>query len=127
MDYPENENPIVVGVTVALQAGEQENIAAQMRELIAKRQEKQPLEYPSAGSFFKRPTGHFAGALIEQAELKGYRVGDAQVSEKHAGFVVNRGKATAAELCQLCENVQAIVYEKAGVRLEPEVRFVGEF
>jgi UDP-N-acetylmuramate dehydrogenase len=127
MDYPENKNPIVVGVTVALQAGEQENIAAQMRELIAKRQEKQPLEYPSAGSFFKRPTGHFAGALIEQAGLKGYRVGDAQVSEKHAGFVVNRGKATAAELCQLCENVQAIVYEKAGVRLEPEVRFVGEF
>lgn len=127
MDYPENGNPIVVGVTLSLQAGEREVIAARMRELIAKRQEKQPLEYPSAGSFFKRPTGHFAGALIEQAGLKGYRIGDAQVSEKHAGFVVNRGKATARELCQLCEDVQAIVYEKAGVRLEPEVRFVGEF
>ncbi len=127
MDYPVDENPIVVGVTLSLQAGEREVIAARMRELIAKRQEKQPLEYPSAGSFFKRPTGHFAGALIEQAGLKGYRVGDAQVSEKHAGFVVNRGKATARELCQLCEDVQAIVYEKAGVRLEPEVRFVGEF
>lgn len=127
MDYPENGNPIVVGVTLSLQTGEREIIAARMRELIAKRQEKQPLEYPSAGSFFKRPTGHFAGALIEQAGLKGYRVGDAQVSEKHAGFVVNRGKATARELCQLCEDVQAIVYEKAGVRLEPEVRFVGEF
>lgn len=127
MDYPENENPIVVGVTLALQAGDHETIAARMRELIKKRQEKQPLEYPSAGSFFKRPTGHFAGALIEEAGLKGYRVGDAQVSEKHAGFVVNRGKATAQELCQLCEDVQAVVYEKAGVRLEPEVRFVGEF
>ena len=127
MDYPENENPIVVGVTLALQNGEQEIIAAQMKELIAKRQEKQPLEYPSAGSFFKRPAGHFAGALIEQAGLKGYRVGDAQVSEKHAGFVVNRGKATAEELRQLCRDVQTIVCDKAGVRLEPEVRFVGEF
>ncbi len=127
MDYPEYNNPIVVGVTLALTAGDREMIAAQMKELIAKRQEKQPLEYPSAGSFFKRPTGHFAGALIEQAGLKGYRVGDAQVSEKHAGFVVNRGKATARELCQLCKDVQAIVREKTGVRLEPEVRFVGKF
>ncbi len=127
MNYPTDENPIVVGVTLSLQTGEREEIAAKMRDLIARRQEKQPLEYPSAGSFFKRPTGHFAGALIEQAGLKGYRVGDAQVSEKHAGFVVNRGKATAKELCQLCKDVQTIVYEKAGVRLEPEVRFVGEF
>lgn len=127
MDYPENGNPIVVGVTLSLQTGERETIAARMRELIAKRQEKQPLEYPSAGSFFKRPTGHFAGALIEQAGLKGYRVGDAQVSEKHAGFVVNRGNATARELCQLCEDVQAIVWQRTGVRLEPEVRFVGVF
>ncbi len=127
MDYPDDDTPIVVGVTLALQTGDRETIAARMRELIAKRQEKQPLEYPSAGSFFKRPTGHFAGALIEEAGLKGYRVGDAQVSEKHAGFVVNRGNATARELCQLCEDVQAIVWQKAGVRLEPEVRFVGEF
>ena len=127
MDYPENENPIVVGVTLNLQTGEREVIAARMRELISKRQEKQPLEYPSAGSFFKRPTGYFAGALIDEAGLKGYRVGDAQVSEKHAGFVVNRGNATATELCQLCEDVQTIVEQKSGVRLEPEVRFVGEF
>lgn len=127
MDYPTDENPIVVGVTLSLQAGEQHTIAARMKELITKRQEKQPLEYPSAGSFFKRPTGHFAGALIEQAGLKGYRVGDAQVSEKHAGFVVNRGNATARDLCQLCKDVQTIVEQKAGVRLEPEVRFVGEF
>lgn len=127
MDYPAEETPIVVGVTLSLQAGDREAIAARMKELIAKRQEKQPLEYPSAGSFFKRPTGYFAGALIEEAGLKGYRVGDAQVSEKHAGFVVNRGKATARDLCQLCTDVQTVVREKAGVRLEPEVRFVGEF
>lgn len=127
MDYPTNENPIVVGVTLALQTGDRDAIAARMKELIAKRQEKQPLEYPSAGSFFKRPTGHFAGALIEESGLKGYRVGDAQVSEKHAGFVINRGNATARDLCQLCKDVQTIVEQKAGVRLEPEVRFVGEF
>ncbi len=127
MDYPTDENPIVVGVTLALQTGDHDAIASQMKELIAKRQEKQPLEYPSAGSFFKRPTGYFAGALIEQAGLKGYRVGDAQVSEKHAGFVVNRGNATAHDLCHLCKDVQAIVEQKAGVKLEPEVRFVGEF
>ena len=127
MDHPTDEAPIVVGVTLALQTGERDAIAAQMKELIAKRQEKQPLEYPSAGSFFKRPTGHFAGALIEEAGLKGYRVGDAQVSEKHAGFVVNRGNATAEELCQLCKDVQTIVEQKTGVRLEPEVRFIGEF
>ncbi len=127
MDYPINEQPIIVGVRLALQAGDRDTIAARMKELIAKRQEKQPLEYPSAGSFFKRPAGHFAGALIEQAGLKGYRVGDAQVSEKHAGFVINRGNATARELCQLCEDVQATVEQKTGIRLEPEVRFVGEF
>lgn len=127
MDYPENENPIVVGVTLNLQAGEREVIAARMRELIAKRQEKQPLEYPSAGSFFKRPTGYFAGALVEEAGLKGYRVGDAQVSEKHAGFVINRGNATATELRQLCKDVQTVVEQQSGVHLEPEVRFIGEF
>ncbi len=127
MDYSADEHPIVVGVTLSLAVGDREAIAATMRELIAKRQEKQPLEYPSAGSFFKRPTGYFAGALIQEAGLKGYRVGDAQISEKHAGFVVNRGKATARELCQLCEDVQTIIWQKAGVRLEPEVRFVGEF
>ena len=127
MDYPENENPIVVGVTLNLQAGEREVIAAKMRELIAKRQEKQPLEFPSAGSFFKRPTGYFAGALIEEAGLKGYRVGDAQVSEKHAGFVINRGNASATELNQLCKDVQTIVEKQSGVHLEPEVRFIGEF
>ncbi len=127
MDVPAGQTPIVVRAHVALQAGNGEEIAARMKELIQKRQEKQPLEYPSAGSFFKRPIGHFAGALIEEAGLKGYRVGDAQVSEKHAGFVVNRGNATAADLKQLCADVQAIIFKNAGVQLEPEVRFVGEF
>ncbi len=118
---------IVAGVTVRLAPGERETIAARMKELMHRRQEKQPLEYPSAGSFFKRPEGHFAGALIEQTGLKGYRVGDAQVSEKHAGFVINRGHATAADICRLCQDVQEQVYAAHGVRLEPEVRFVGEF
>ena len=118
---------IVTGVTLKLQAGDKEAIAAAMKDLMGRRRDKQPLEYPSAGSFFKRPTGYFAGARVEQTGLKGFRVGDAQVSEKHAGFVVNRGNATAAEMLELCRQVQEKVYEAHGVRLEPEVRFVGEF
>ena len=87
--------------------------------------DKQPLDVPSAGSTFKRPEGHFAGALIDEAGLRGYRVGDAQVSDKHCGFVVNKGNATAADVLQLIENVQRIVYEDSGVHLEPEVRMIG--
>ena len=127
MDYTAEKQPIIVGVYFKLTAGERDEIAATMKNLIAKRQEKQPLEFPSAGSFFKRPTGYFAGALVEQAGMKGYCVGGAQVSEKHAGFVINRGNATAADLRQLCEDVQNAVWKQAQVRLEPEVRFVGEF
>ncbi|MBQ8683642.1 MAG: UDP-N-acetylmuramate dehydrogenase [Clostridia bacterium] len=118
---------IVTGVTIQLQPGDRETIAARMKELMTRRQDKQPLEYPSAGSFFKRPTGYFAGALIEQAGLKGYTVGGAQVSEKHAGFVINRGGATAADILALCRDVQDAIWAKNAVRLEPEVRFVGEF
>ena len=118
---------IVTGVTLQLKSGDYDTIAAKMKDLMGRRRDKQPLEYPSAGSFFKRPTGYFAGALVEQMGLKGFRVGDAQVSEKHAGFVVNRGHATAAEMLELCRQVQEKVYEAHGVRLEPEVRFVGEF
>ena len=118
---------VVIGVTLKQKEGNQEDIVARMKELMARRQEKQPLEYPSAGSFFKRPLGHFAGALIEQAGLKGYTVGGAQISEKHAGFIVNRGGATAADIRQLCADVQQIIREKDGVQLEPEVRFIGEF
>ncbi len=123
-----NEMPgIITGATFRLQSGNKDAITARMKELMGKRQEKQPLEYPSAGSFFKRPEGYFAGALIEQAGLKGYTVGGAQISEKHAGFVINRGNATAADVLALCHQVQEIILKKNGVKLEPEVRFVGEF
>ena len=101
-----------------------EEIQNTMKELNAKRRKKQPLEYPSAGSTFKRPEGYFAGKLIEDAGLRGYRVGDAQVSEKHCGFVVNRGKATCAEVLQLIGDVQKTVKEQFGVQLEPEVRII---
>ena len=96
-----------------------------MDELRQKRVEKQPLEYPSAGSTFKRPEGHFAGKLIEDAGLRGFRVGDAQVSEKHCGFVINRGNATAAQIIELMQRVQERVLEMSGVVLEPEVRLLG--
>ena len=89
-----------------------------------RRREKQPLEYPSAGSTFKRPEGHFAGTLIDRCGLKGLTVGGAQVSEKHAGFVINRGGATCADVRGLIRKIQETVYEETGVRLEPEVGFI---
>lgn len=104
----------------------EEEIRSVMAELREKRMEKQPLEYPSAGSTFKRPEGYFAGKLIQDAGLRGYRVGDAQVSEKHCGFVINRGNATATEILQLIHDVQEKVQEKFGVTLETEVRILGE-
>ena len=119
------EGWIVLGASFRLEAGEAAAIAGAMQDYAARRKEKQPLEYPSAGSFFKRPAGHFAGALIEGAGLKGCAVGGAQVSEKHAGFLINRGGATARDFLRLMEQVQQAVYEKYQVRLEPEVRIVG--
>lgn len=118
---------IVTGATLQLQIGDHDAIWAKMKDLMARRHDKQPLEYPSAGSFFKRPEGYFAGKLIQDAGLKGFTVGGAQVSEKHAGFVINRGGATAADLAELRNQVQEKVYAEFGVRLETEVRFVGEF
>lgn len=118
---------IVVGATLQLQPGDYDTIWAKMKDLMARRHAKQPLEYPSAGSFFKRPTGYFAGKLIQDAGLKGFTVGGAQVSEKHAGFVINRGGATAADLVELRNQVHDKVFAEFGVHLEPEVRFVGEF
>ena len=118
---------IVTGATLQLQPGDYDTIWAKMKELMTRRHDKQPLEYPSAGSFFKRPAGYFAGKLIQDAGLKGFTVGGAQVSEKHAGFVVNRGGATAADLVALRDQVHDKVYAEFGVHLEPEVRFVGEF
>ena len=118
---------IVLGVTLQLTPGDYDTIAATMKDLMNRRREKQPLEYPSAGSFFKRPEGYFAGKLIQDAGLKGFAVGDAQISEKHAGFVVNRGAATAADMVELCRQVQDKIMQTDGVLLEPEVRFIGEF
>ena len=118
---------VVLEAEMNLSPGEKDAIYAYMEELKEKRVTKQPLEYPSAGSTFKRPKGHFAGALIEQAGLRGFAVGGAQVSEKHCGFVVNRGNATAADIRSLMEQVQQQVSEKFGVMLEPEVKFVGKF
>ena len=91
---------------------------------MASRTEKQPLEYPSCGSAFKRPAGHFAGALIQEAGLKGFSIGGAQVSEKHAGFVINKGGATAEDVKALLAHVQKVVYEKYGVLLEPEIQII---
>lgn len=123
---PEN-HMIVLDTVLALEKGDAAVIEERMATLRRQRCEKQPLEYPSAGSTFKRPEGYFAGKLIQDAGLKGYRIGDAQVSEKHCGFVINRGGATAAQIRQLICDVQGKVEEQFGVRLETEVRFVGEF
>ena len=98
-----------------------------MDELRVQRTTKQPLEYPSAGSTFKRPEGYFAGKLIQDAGLRGFQVGGAQVSEKHCGFVINKGDATATDVWELMQQVSAIVKEKFGVDLEPEVKRLGEF
>lgn len=117
---------VVLSARFALTPGDPEAIAAHMRELNARRREKQPLNYPSAGSVFKRPEGHFAGALIEQAGLKGRSVGGAQVSQKHAGFIVNAGDATASDILALIELVRREVEARSGVRLETEVRILGE-
>lgn len=121
MDY------VVLGAEIALREGNKEEIRAKMDELIEKRVSKQPLEFGSAGSTFKRPEGYFAGKLIEDAGLRGFRVGNAQVSEKHCGFVINRGGATAREVAELMETVARRVEENSGVRLEPEVKKIGEF
>ena len=115
---------VVLAATFCLQEGDPVEIKARMEELIARRRAKQPLEYPSAGSTFKRPTGYFAGALIEQCGLKGFAVGGAQVSEKHAGFVINAGGATAADVLAVIDHVRKTVLDRFGVEMEPEVEIV---
>ena len=115
----------ITSVSVKLKKGDRTQISAQMEELTARRKEKQPLEFPSAGSTFKRPEGYFAGALIEKNSLKGKRIGAAQVSEKHAGFIINTGGASCKDVCTLIKEVQQTVYENDKVKLEPEVLILG--
>ena len=117
---------VVLGGVIHLQKGDKEQIRSQMRELAEKRRNSQPLQYPSCGSTFKRPAGFFAAKLIDDAGLKGLQVGGAQVSEKHAGFIVNTGNATATDILQLIRLVQEKVQQAFGVWLEPEIRIVGE-
>ncbi len=118
----EEKGGIVISAVFYLESGNEEEIRGRMKELQAKRSASQPLDLPSAGSAFKRPQGAYAAALIDQAGLKGYAVGAAAISEKHAGFAVNLGGATAADMRELLKQVSDIVFEKSGIRLEPEVR-----
>lgn len=121
----ENSNLVITAASVRLAPADRNEIKSTMNDILARRKEKQPLEYPSAGSTFKRPEDNFAGALIEQCGLKGVSVGGAQVSEKHAGFIINRGGATAADILSLIKHVQARVKAQTGVSLETEIRLIG--
>ncbi len=122
----EDKNYIVLGAVLKLQHGDLKIIEERMEELATARKTKQPLEFPSAGSTFKRPQGYFAGKLIMDAGLRGYQVGGAQVAEKHCGFVINKGDATAEDVMQLIEDVKKKVYDTFQVELEPEVKIVGD-
>ena len=122
-----SEGLVVLSATFALEKGDPEKIRATMDDLMRRREEKQPLELPSAGSTFKRPEGHFAGKLIMDAGLRGHAIGGAQVSEKHCGFIVNADHATAADVDELIRHIQATVKDQFGVDLQPEVHRVGEF
>lgn len=117
---------VAVSVVLRLSKGDAAKISETMRDLTKRRNEKQPVQYPSAGSFFKRPEGFFAGKLIQDAGLKGLSVGGAQVSELHSGFIINKGGATATDIIDLMHLVQNTVFDKFGVKLEPEVRIIGD-
>ncbi len=121
-DHPEY---VVLGSTMTLKKDDPAEIQARMNDYMSRRQEKQPLEFPSAGSVFKRPEGHFAGKLVEDCNLKGFSIGGAQVSEKHAGFIINRGNATAKDVLCLIEHIKKTVFDRFGVMLECEVKIVG--
>ncbi|MGI6731759.1 MAG: UDP-N-acetylmuramate dehydrogenase [Anaerovoracaceae bacterium] len=123
--FQENQD-IILNVTIKLHPGEKELIREKMQELQARREEKQPLSYPSAGSSFKRPKGHYAGKLIHDSGLRGLSLGGAQVSSLHAGFIINTGDATASDIINLMEVVRNTVFDKFGVMLEPEVKVIGD-
>ena len=116
---------LILSIVFLLKKGNSSEIMSKMKELNQKRAKSQPLSFPSAGSAFKRPEGYYAGKLIEDSDLKGYRIGDAAISEKHAGFIVNHGQTSAAEIVQLMEFVKKTVKQKFGVELEPEPEFIG--
>lgn len=124
--YQGHPEDVILGATLRLSSGVPEQIAARMSEFLARRKQTQPLEFPSAGSVFKRPEGHYAGKLIEDCGLKGARIGGAEVSQKHAGFIINRGGASAADVRALIAQIRQTVLEKTGVLLECEIRFPGE-
>lgn len=124
--YTRNPDYIILAVMLELKPGKIEDIVAKMNENIRARKENQPLEYPSAGSVFKRPIGFYAGELIEKCGLKGYRIGGAEVSEKHAGFIVNRGGAKAEDVMRLVSYVKTKVFLEYSVELECEIRYLGE-
>ena len=115
---------MVLSAELRLAPGDEAAIRAEMDNLMQRRRSSQPLEFPSAGSTFKRPVGHYAGALIEKNGFKGVRVGGAEVSEKHAGFVINRGGATCADVLALMEQIRKTIWEKDGVEIEPEVKII---
>ena len=121
----QKKNGILLSAVFRLTKGQKETIRSKMDEFMAARNEKQPLDYPNCGSTFKRPEGHFAGKLIQDCELRGFSIGDAQVSEKHCGFIINKGNATSTEIMELITHVQKIVFDNTGVHLEPEVRIIG--
>ncbi len=121
------EEAIVLETVFSLEPGDPEQIQARIDELAAKRRASQPLEFPSAGSTFKRPRGYYAGKLIQDSGLAGYRIGGACVSTKHCGFVINDQHATASDIYQLCRNIQDIVFDKYGVKLAMEVKMIGDF
>lgn len=123
----QDNNYIILDALLNLQEGIQDQIKAKMNKLNRKRKNKQPLEYPSAGSSFKRPEGHYTGPLIEKANMKGHQIGGAQVSEKHAGFIINKDNATAKDIVKLIQKVQDEVYKISGVKLKPEPKFLGKF
>jgi len=116
------KNYIITGLTLKLKRDDYEAIRGRMDDYMNRRREKQPLEFPSAGSVFKRPDGYYAGALIQECNLKGFQIGDAQVSEKHAGFIINKGNASCKDVCQLIKHIQDTVFEQKGVLLECEIK-----
>ncbi len=124
--YIQDSGYIVLKSFISLQKGDGRDIASLMKELNCRRKDRQPLEMPSAGSIFKRPVGHYAGKLIQDCGLRGLTVGGAQVSDKHCGFIINRGGATASDIIELMEQITSEVEDRYGVRLEPEIRIVGE-